>query len=239
MNTIRLHVRGQMGVQILQAATAISVINSDEEPILCVNTGGDLSYDSTNKLQDVFDVNCRIIEIDTIRKTPYWVEGSAKYIFKNRDKIFRWLTPKANISPNPDSIGRLGIHIRGKDKHVASIESYKHLLTIARADRVTHADGPDSLVIYSDDPDLAAKTYPEYTISNQSSIADWIDLYNSDIVYAAPSAFIMSMLIFNPNKRIVFLGDKYCDGPYIGYRHDMLFLRECQAYCKNVTILDA
>jgi len=67
------------------------------------------SYDSTNKLQDVFDVNCRIIEIDTIRKTPYWVEGSAKYIFKNRDKIFRWLTPKANISPNPDIIGRLGI----------------------------------------------------------------------------------------------------------------------------------
>jgi len=96
----------------------------------------------------------------------------------------------------------LVFNIRGKDKHVASIESYRHLLTIARADRVTHADGPDALVIYSDDPDLAAKTYPEYTISNQSSIADWIDMYNSDIVYAAPSAFIMSMLIFNPNKRI-------------------------------------
>lgn len=239
MNTIRLHIRGQMGVQILQAATAISIINSDEEPILCVNTGGNLSYDSTNKLQNVFDANCRIVEIDTTRKTPYWVEGSARYIFKNRDKIFRWLTPKTHISSNPDTIGRLGVHIRGKDKHVASVESYKHLLTIAHADSVIHANGPESLVIYSDDSDLTSETYPDYAISNQSSIADWIDLYNSDIVYAAPSAFIMSMLIFNPNKRIVFLGDKYCDGPYIDYRHDMLFLRECQTHCKNVTILDA
>ena len=231
MNTIRLHIRGQMGVQILQAATAISVINSDEEPILCVNTGGDLSYDSTNKLQDVFDVKCRIIEIDTIRKTPYWVDGSARFIFKNRNKILRWLVPK-NFTKKPNLVA--GVHIRGKDKHVASVESYKHLLDVAAINPVTR----DQIIIYSDDADLAAKTYPEYTITNQSGIDDWIDLYNSDIVYAAPSAFIMSMLVFNPNKHIVFLGDKYCDGPYVAYHNDMLFLRECQTYCKNVKILD-
>ncbi len=228
MNSIRLHIRGQMGVQILQAATAISTINEEEEPILCVNTGGNLTYDGTNKLNNIFDVKCRVIEIDdTIRKTPYWIEGAATYIFKNRAKVIKWLVPKTFFKKL--DLGR-AVHIRGLDKNVASMESYDHLVGVATYES-------DNVTIYSDDPERTKK-YSTCRISNQTSLEDWIDIYHSEIVYAAPSAFIMSMLILDPNKHVVFLGDKYCNGTYGAYQNDMLFIREAQEYCPNMVILD-
>ena len=231
MNTIRTHVRGQMGVQILQAFTALSSINADEEPIICVCSGG-LTYDGTNKLGLVFNTKCRVIDIDDIvRKTPYWVDGAATKIFENRDNIFRWLQPKS--FPTKENLD-VAVHIRGKDKPTVSKKSYRYLV-----DEVSSRH--DNVIAYTDDKDFAdtllANT-PNIRTSTQSVIDDWADMYNSQIVYSSPSAFIMSMLLINPNKHVVILGDKYCDGGYPHFTNDLLFIREAKQFCPNMEIWD-
>ena len=220
---MRINCRGQMGVQFLEAAVGISNLNDDEEPILVVNSGGNLPYDGTNKLDILFEPQCRVIDIDDgFRKTPYWVDGAATRIFENREKIFRWLKPKDySLHPSEDANT---IHIRTGDKQAVSKESYEYLISLA----------PKNAVVYSNDIEFA-KTLSDRVITGGSVFEDWCRLYNSYEVYAAPSAFIMMMLIINPEKRVKFIGE-----PHLIFENspsDMLFIREAMEFCPNVEIL--
>lgn len=219
---MRLHVRGQMGVQILQSAVALADCSETEEPILCVNHGN-LSNASTNKLDLLFDPACRIIDIDTTYKTPYWVEGAATKVFTNRKKILHWLRPKdlSSIFPHDSAI-----HIRGNDKKIASVDSLKYLLTFA----------PLNAIIFTDDVPYASRVCSTREIVSRDSYSDWIDMYNAKQLYAAPSSFILSMLIFNPDKKITFLGRRHCDGEYTNHG-DLVFMYEAQEFCRNLEII--
>lgn len=224
---MRIHIRGQMGVQVIGASLALTQVNSDEEPIICVNTK-EIPYDGTNKLSNLFDYTCRVIDVDGVRKTPYWIEGAATLIMNNRNKILRWLKPKKSLLR---TVSTNAIHIRGDDKTVCSVNSYKHLVSYAKGKT-------SSIVAYTNDIKFASSIVDDIPVSNNDDLEDWINIYNSEVVYAAPSAFIMCMLILNPNKKIVFLGDKYCDGTYAAIKNDLLFLNELKEFCPNMEILN-
>ena len=231
METVRVHVRGQMGVQILQLAVALSSLTDNEEPIVCVNTGK-LPLYAPNKLDDVFDYTCRVIEIDSTRKTQYCVADAATKIMRNREMVFRWFKPKkftqkSNLPP--------AIHIRSDGKNISSVESYRHLIDIAKNNQAIGRP-----IIYTNDTVLTNDIINDHDldISNQTEIQDWIDIFYSPFVYAAPSEFIISMLIFNPDKHVTFLGDKYCDGSYASIANDLLFLKELVNFCPNVKFIN-
>ena len=120
------------------------------------------------------------------------------------------------------------VHIRGKDKNVASVESCRKLLDMVGS----------NAMIYTDDKEKDKSVSPDHQISeNEFDIDDWIDMYNSPIIYAAPSAFIMSMLVFDPTKKMVFMNEDMCDGEYPASAGDFLFLREAMKFCTNVSII--
>lgn len=232
MTTQRVHIRGNMGTQILQAAAALAVLDPNDEPIICVNTGGNLSYDARSHLEKVFDPKIRIIDSDEMRKTPYWKEGVATSIFTNREKILKWLPPTAQVRLAADvahmyaSNRNNALHIRGGDKKIASIRAYSYLAACA-----------ENATVYTDDQEFARKIAPVSVISKGSAIEDWMDMLISNNIFAAPSSFVMCMLLFNPEKNITFLGDKYNDGGY-DVSADIMFLREAQQFCPNVVIID-
>lgn len=220
---MRVHIRGNFGTQILQAATALAPLPEASEPILCINHGN-LPYDGTNKLRLVFTPKIRCIDVDMTNKTPYWKAGVASQIFNNREKIFNWLVPK----DLPFELGCNAVHIRGRDKKVYSDASNKKLLQLANDPFIIFTDDEKYVETLTDRPDK---------IYSQDMETDWLSLYNANHVWAAPSAFILCMLLFNPNKKITILGDKYCDGGY-DFSQDMIFVRECQQYCPNLEIID-
>jgi len=232
MTTQRVHIRGNMGTQILQAAAALAPLDPNDEPIICVNSGGNLPYNAKSHLQKVFEPKIRIIDSDEMRKTPYWKEGVATSIFTNRDKILNWLPMHKHVSLSADvahmysSTLNHALHIRGGDKRIASEASYKYLASLA-----TYP------CVYSDDKEFARTIAPELVISVGSPIEDWLHMLISNHIFAAPSSFIMCMLLFNPEKKISFLGNKYNDGGY-DVSADIMFLREAQQFCPNVEILD-
>lgn len=238
MTTRRLHIRGNMGTQILQAAAALATIGDNDEPILCVNHGN-LAYQATDLLQKIFEPNCRIINIDEMHKTPYWKSGVAKSIFTNREKIFKWLQPDpmilhAAFDHNDPALEShyLALHVRGSDKKIASPTSYQHLYETAK--RYLGYE----IIGFSDDVEYAEEIFPDISFSIYGDvISDYKTILRSDGIFAAPSTFIMSMLLFNPDLKITFLGDKYCDGGY-DVSSDMIFLREAVEFCPNVEILD-
>lgn len=228
---MRVHIRGNAGTQILQAAAALSVLPVDAEPIICVNHGGNLSYDGTNKLNHFFRPQIRIIDVDTMNKTPYWEAGVATSIFENRDKIFRWLPMlevvrmAADVAHMYSSNRQQALHIRGGDKPIMSEASYSRLVSLS-----TNA------TVFTDDREFARRIAPTNAISNGGWFDDWIDMMMTNCIFAAPSSFVMSMLLFNPEKKILFTGDTYNDGGY-DVSKDMIFLREAMPYCRNVEII--
>ena len=229
----RIHIRGLMGVQILQVAVGLSK-ESDKDSddcVICINNEKTEVLSSeklSNKLHHVFDARCRVIDIDSKEKTPYWVEGAATSIFENRENIFKFLVPRIDMIDNIFPGINPAVHIRGKDKNVASIESCKKLLDMAGS----------NAMIYTDDKEKAKDVSETHQISkNELDIDDWIDMYNSPIIYAAPSAFIMSMLVFDPTKKMIFMSEKMCDGEYAASAGDFLFLREAMKFCSNVSII--
>jgi len=232
----RIHIRGAMGVQILQAALGLSKKSDTDanDCIICVNnekTNDTSSEELSNQLHHVFDSICRVVDIDCKEKTPYWVDGAATSIFENRYNIFKFLVPRTymienSLSYSDDRVP--AVHIRGKDKNLSSIESCKKLLEMAGL----------NAIIYTDDKEKAKKVSSTHKISeNEIDADDWIDMYNSSVIYAAPSAFIMSMLVFNPDKKMVFMNEEMCDGGYTSSAGDFLFLREAMKFCKNVSII--
>lgn len=226
---MRVHIRGNAGTQILQAAAALSVLPADAEPIICVNHGGNLSYDGTNKLHHFFQPKVRIIDVDTTNKTPYWEPGVASSIFENRDKIFKWLLPYKF----PDIQGYNAVHIRTGDKQICSDESYKRLIKHA------NDDSYDRVLIFTNNEEYVVDKLNDGNSVNVYSgdmFEDYCHLYSAPVVWGAPSSFLMSMLLFNPDKMIFFTGDTYNDGGY-DLSKDMIFLREAMQYCPNVEII--
>jgi len=231
MNRVDCHIRGKMGVQCLQAFTSLAGVYDGEDPHIVVNTGG-VDYDTSNKIDLIYDLMIPIEEQVGTNKSPYWNMGVASRIFRNREHILdKYMKPRKNILQSDDPIA-VAVHARGSDKNVASEASYVRLINEAK-------DIGEPL-LFSDDIKLARRLAKETKINIASSddvVKDYAALLNARVLFSAPNAFVLSMLMMRPNKDIRIAGRSYCDGDYTAYQDDLDFAEEAQDYCKNVRII--
>jgi len=230
---MRIHIRGQMGVQILQSFVAIGRLHYDETPTIVVNTAGNLPYDATEKLSRVFDPKVVISHQEEFRKTPYWEPGSAALAFQSRDRVLSELLPLKDSmkAPSPTKTKSI-LHCRGGDKITATAESYEKLFGVAgfAIDRVLSNDAALGEAVASR---IGADFYDTTSMED-----DWKTILDAERVLAMPSAFVMSTMLIDPAKRIVFGGESFRDGPYEAMAGDLLFIDEAREYCPNVEVLE-
>jgi len=236
-NEIRLHVRGQLGVQILQSFVALGSIYDDEKPVIYVNTHG-VGDNFGPRLNEVFDLGLDVRTQDEMRKTPYWVEGAAGRAFRYRERtLTKWLKPieKLRGSPQTKLLQKI-VHVRGSDKSIASVESYARLWSMWKDANPT--DDIPPLVVGTPDAFVESVATAIKAPARRSAepFMDWYDILNADVVVCMPNAFVISTLMVNPNKRVAFGGKSFNDGSYpiVG---DMTFIEEARQFCGNVMVL--
>ena len=227
MSKIKVHIRGKMGVQVIQAFVGLSTVNDGEEPLIVVNTGGNLAYDSSSKVQLLFHPFVDIIEQDEIRKTPYWLPGATSRAFKTRKRTLSlWLKPKALDYHTIDCL----IHLRGGDKRSMSEDAMKLIV-----DRAIETHG--SAHVCTDDVMMVRSLGFDHrvSVSPQDSVHDWATILAAKNVYCAPSAFVLSTLLVNPTKRVVVGPIDGCDQSVIA--GDVAFIEEARDFCKNLELI--
>jgi hypothetical protein len=221
--TNRIHVRGQMGVQLLQTALGIARMPDDEEPIVVVNTGG-LTNGAANL--GILEPKFRVTEVPDVGKTPYWVPGAATEIFTNLPKVQKWM--KLNKQSYRVAVDA-AFHLRGGDKETMSPSSAFNWKQTVYALEFRNTNGVPDIREYGNHPLVVERT--------NDPVDDWFDIYNTSRLYAGPSAYIMSMLLFNPHKTIVFADESWHDGPYPFVGNDFVFLREAAKFCPGVQFI--
>ena len=206
-----------MGVQILETCVGIARLTPNEVPVVYVNTGGLTGGTASQQLTKIFDCAFEIRENDEYRKTPYWEPGCADEVFRNRERILKFIQLKHNI---PHEKYHCVLHVRARDKSCMKFDTYMKLAKIAEQ---TSGVFP---VICTDDTSLP---YPPcYLVSNETAISDWYTMLASNVIFCGPSTFPITTLLFDPYKHIYVASEKSCDGDFPNYTNDYTFIREAQ-----------
>lgn len=224
---MRINVRGQLGVQILQTAVGIADLKDGDEPIVCVNTES-VGPNFHARFSELFNYNIRIINVPGMQKTPYWVPGAATKAFENRHKFLKHFHLKGYEIHNRE----VAIHIRGGDKPIATASSYSNFILETTIRQ-------ESCRIYGNDEKLMNQVSKETTFPMvvDNPELDWFNIFYSDRIISAPNAFIMSMMLLNPDINITFMHRGKCDGGYPSVDSDFVFLNEALQFCPNVKVV--
>jgi len=232
---MRVHVRGQLGTQLIQAFVGIGRLGPDETPTIVVNSGGGVAGAKTSQLHWVTDPQCEIREdSDGVRKTPYWNPGAASMAFRGREKTLKYL-PLLDRQPEPETKSttkKIVVHVRGGDKDIASIDTYRKLVELAKQ-KNPRAD----IVIIGDDDNVLDKLQDLATVVTGEPEADWFRVLDANHVYCGPSAFVGSTLLYDTKKKVSVMGKNWCDGSYHALEDDLVFFEEAKSFCPNLEIL--
>ena len=226
---MRVHVRGRLGVQLLQAFVGIGQINEDETPEIVVNHGGNMSTAAKSQFELVTVPNCIISHQEEFRKTPYWVDGAPSIAFAERERTIKFL-PLKNVNVDSDVV----IHLRMTDKSSVSYDSCKKLVYLAQQ------ENPNSKVsIISDSMEFAQRIAEDCKVETIEGdvTRHWFVALNAKHLYHTPSAYSFSTLLYRTDKKQSVVGSSWCDSLYPGFDSDMLFLNEAKRYCPNLRVL--
>jgi len=229
---MRVHIRGRMGVQLLQAFVGIGRLGEDERPTLIVNSGGDVPGAKTSQLHWVTDPMCEVREDhEGMRKTPYWHGGAASVAFRGREMSMAWLPLLDHRDNKPNDM--VIAHMRGGDKRIATPETYRKFLAYA------YGRHPDTKIyVMSDDVTLLDEVEPDRSLHIVGEPdEDWFTILNAKHVYCATSSFVTSTLLYNPDKKVTVMHRAWCDGDYGAIDDDYRFLEDAQMFCPNLEIL--
>jgi hypothetical protein len=229
---MRVHVRGQLGTQLLQAFVGISRLQPDETPTIVVNSGGGVSGAKLSQLHWVTDPLCEIREDhEGTRKTPYWHSGAGRTAFRNRESVIRWL-PLLDREQTKYDKKRVIVHVRGGDKNIATVESYVRLIELAKS------QNPRAEVIAMGDDDSLLDTLEQHVkVIRGEAKDDWFELLWAHRVYCGPSSFVGSTLLYDVKKKVSVMGLSWCNGTYNSIEDDLRFFEEAREFCPNLEIL--
>ena len=219
---MRVHIRGSMGVQIMQAFAALSKVDKRETPIMYVNTLGMKEYRAMEKLSGIFDCQFQVLLQDEIRKTPYWEPGCASRIFQHRERILKkWMNP---ILFEPREHTEIALYVeQGK---AISDENYVRYAELAKND--------GAVTVFSDAP--LSVEIPGTTSSNKGEVEDWRGLFTSPVIYCGPSIFAITTLLIDPTVYINVAGPSWCIDS-TSAANDYAFIEEAQEFCPNLNII--
>lgn len=238
MNSV--HVRGQLGVQILEAFVGLAASSPGEPSQIVVNAAG-LEGPATRDLISgvIKPRTAAVVSPGTAWKTPYWNPGCAMRLFRNRERVladhfeYDERATMDNVAMSEFAV----VHVRGTDKPVASYASHCMLY-----DEAARVHGAERVIVCGDDSALLARLAADKgaRVSMGETHADWRLVARAPNVYCAPSAFPFSTLVVAPSKTMTVLGPRLCDGGYPHVDADLTFIREAarEGFCRNITFME-
>ena len=229
---MRVHIRGRMGDQLLQSFVGIGRLGEDERPILVVNSGGDIPGAKTSQLHWVTDPQCEVREDhEGMRKTPCWYNGAATTAFRSRESTMHWVPLLDHADNKPNNL--IIVYMRGGDKPVASVETYKRLVAHVREQHPN-----EGIALMSDDVTMLDEIEPNRALHLVGEPdEDWFVILNAKHVYCSMSSYVTSTLLYNPNKTMTVMPKSLCNDPQI-MASEYTFLEEAKEFCPNLTILE-
>jgi hypothetical protein len=124
------------------------------------------------------------------------------------------------------------VHVRGGDKDIASIDTYRKLVELAK-----QKNPRAEIVIIGDDDNVLDKLQDLATVVTGEPEADWFRVLDANHVYCGPSAFVGSTLLYDTKKKVSVMGKNWCDGSYHALEDDLVFFEEAKSFCPNLEIL--
>lgn len=216
-----LNIRGGLGTQVLELMIGVAKAGVRNEIIdeIHINTGGNV-VDTVrfDYISPLFSIPVPIIVTSNTLKQNVWTEEHFEMLAEFDPGAPRTLLKfnkpyKANViskffNKEPDNSV---IHVRGKDRQVASEWNYQILISRA-------IDFMNNIEILGDDQALISRITCGYGrhIRNVSSdpMSDFIRCIKSDVLLTSFSSFTIAAMMFDPKKHFRFLSKETVSGPH-------------------------
>jgi hypothetical protein len=216
-----------MGMQIFEVFAGLPERHDTDQ--ITVNTGEGDDPSFHNRLYDLFETNLNIHERLGFEKQKSWRPDAIDTMFKNRKKCLSVL----RLKPSPHVEMEKVVHVRGKDKMVASPAAIRQKVLEFSKDGDIHILSDD--VKMSGALSMHLELYGvKHSVSEQSDVEDWHSILYADKVLGVLSTFTLSTLLVNPDKDITLFGKEYNDGSYSLSDEDYEAAERILHWCPNV-----
>ena len=199
-----VNVRGALGTQIFEYANGLVQADKRNTNIssVYINTGGNVvDTVKVDWLSQVFKLPCPVQIVSSKSKQDVWRNISYFKDLSTNGKTLQQIKLKHKVKKNNYKI----LHVRGKDRKVASLNDYIQLAkTIGPTVKFI---GDDELFIN----DIQQATGLGENIS-RNAIEDWYACIGADEIYFAFTNFTLSAMLFDPAKKISMLSEQSSNG---------------------------
>lgn len=217
-----LDIRGGLGTQVLELMLGIAKAGVNNETIdeIRINVGGNV-VDTVryNYISDLFAIPVPITISQNVLKQNVWTEehfellcelelNNPRSIIKFNKQYKQSLIQRFFFKNDPNNVL---IHVRGKDRQVASEWNYQIMINRA-------IDYFKPIQLVGDDQNLISRVKHGYGshIENVSSspTMDFVKCIESSVLISSFSSFTIAAMMFDPNKEFLFLSKETASGPY-------------------------
>ena len=238
------HIRGKLGMQVFELfAGLVDHLGHPFRIVVNDVNGDDLSY--KNRLPELFNYTVGITNRNGFNKQKAWTPTAIHKMFNARGRgLALFQLKKNNTHKKMDTI----LHMRGKDKVVAPVDSY--------FDTARKLAMQQKLWVLSDDLKFSGAVavtlelqkelevhcseyaISDFEVSTQNDINDWYSCLDANEIYGCMSTFTLSTLLINPEKKIHLFGEKYNTGPYVLVKENYDAVDALMEHCPNVSWID-
>lgn len=199
-----VNVRGALGTQIFEYANGLIQANKRNTNISSVhiNTGGNVvDTVKVDWLSQVFNIPYPVQTVSSKSKQDVWRNRSYFEDLCTNSKVLQQITLKHKVKKNNYKI----LHVRGKDRKVASLSDYVQLAK--NIGPTVKYIGDDNSFIDS----IQQATGIGENVS-RNAIEDWYTCVGADEIYCAFTNFTLSAMLFDPDKKICMLREQSSNG---------------------------
>jgi|GEM_PF-5298920 len=231
-----VHIGGDIGNHLLRYFIAIadSMENDYELEAVVVTCCPD-------RLVEILELRIPTISRPEVRLNDikHNVEENIHVLFKHRARLFEEGWVRLRKIENFISAG-VCIHLRGKDKKVAPLQWY--------CDKAKNIS--NRIHVCTDDKEFgnefttrlaAMQVQKDIVFTHQSVVKDWLTILGANEVYCSVSSFALSVLLFDPNKKMIVCSRESSTHDYRiegGKDVEFQFVETAMNYCPNLRFED-
>jgi len=232
-----VHVGGAIGNHLLRYFTAVadSIENGYKiEKVVVANMSPDY-------LLEILELRIPTVLLPGVRVNDirHNVEENVHVLFKHRNRLFEegWV----RLKKMEDVIdAEVCIHLRGTDKKVAPLQWY--------CDKAKNISG--RIHVCTDDRKFGdefiaqladMKAQKDIVFAYQGAVKDWYTILGASEVYCSVSSFALSVLLFDPNKKMSVCSRESSTHDYRiegGKEVEFQFVETAMNYCPNLRFED-
>tara|TARA_X000000950_G_scaffold73686_1_gene91789 strand:+ start:2954 stop:3634 length:681 start_codon:yes stop_codon:yes gene_type:complete len=198
-----INIRGALGTQIFEYIHGLTVAKSKNQTVEEVHinvSGAIVETAKVDWISSIIEMPYPVRAVESSSKQGVW---SNPVNFSNiiNSKVIDDLVCKINPIKSDDEI----LHIRGKDRKIASIDDYVSLMDMIGSD--VKLLGDDNILI----EEIIRKAGFGKNIS-KDELTDWSRLMGCKKIYCAFTNYPLSALIFSPDTEINMLSRDHSNG---------------------------